>query len=365
MNEESKKKKWIYKTGFIFFLLGGATVGNQPILAFAETSQEIAQEKQKVDEKVFQLQEEIKKAEATMNQMKQNFETSEKEITEVNQKISETQDRIDKRMELLGNRLAAVQQNETGLGTYVQVILGADSFSNLISRVVAISQIVDADQNLIKEQTKDQKLLEKQKKDLEQKKKDLEEQFKAMQEQHEKMGIQMAEQEALSLELGNKLEDAKAAEERVTRLAFLQNQSFERFTIDSASFLNDANVSEKAFQIIDEASKYLGMPYTWGGANPSTSFDCSGLTQWSFSQAGIQLPRTAAQQFIATQRVSVTDVKPGDLVFFSYGKGIAHVGIYIGGGKMLQSSNTGVNISKLDGYWGQYIAGFGRVDGVN
>src|SRR5690606_21161363 len=65
---------------------------------------------------------------------------------------------------------------------------------------------------------------------------------------------------------------------------------------------------------IDVGMSFVGRPYVWGGASPATGFDCSGLVQWSFSQAGVRLPRTAQAQWNATRRVG--DPRPGDLVFF-------------------------------------------------
>lgn len=111
---------------------------------------------------------------------------------------------------------------------------------------------------------------------------------------------------------------------------------------------------------IAEAHKYVGMPYSWGGASPATSFDCSGLTQYSYAKAGISLPRTAAQQYLATSRVSASAAQPGDLVFFSYGSGIAHVGIYLGNNMMINSQNSGVTVEPLGSWWQQYIVGYGR-----
>lgn len=117
-------------------------------------------------------------------------------------------------------------------------------------------------------------------------------------------------------------------------------------------------------QAIQVAHQYLGMPYVFGGASPTTSFDCSGLVQWSFRQAGIALPRTAQQQWDATQRVS--DPRPGDLVFFhsTYRTNdyITHVGIYLGNGQMLHAGSRGVEITDLSQlYWQQHFAGYGRI----
>lgn len=136
-------------------------------------------------------------------------------------------------------------------------------------------------------------------------------------------------------------------------------------TTTEASATTNVNGSAKAQAIIAEASKYLGRKYVWGGSSPSTGFDCSGLTSWSYKQNGITIPRTAAQQYAASTKISVSEAKAGDLVFFSYGKGVAHVGIYLGDGRMINAQNSGLKIAPLEGYWSKYLVGYGRFAGVN
>ncbi|MCY8497757.1 NlpC/P60 family protein [Bacillus atrophaeus] len=118
--------------------------------------------------------------------------------------------------------------------------------------------------------------------------------------------------------------------------------------------------------VLSEAKKFDGTPYVFGGANPSTGFDCSGLMQWTFRKAGIELPRTANEQYKVSQKIPPDKAKPGDLVFFegTYNAGvpITHVGIYTGNGKMYNSNGSGVEYSSItEGYWKQHLAGFGRV----
>jgi cell wall-associated NlpC family hydrolase len=109
----------------------------------------------------------------------------------------------------------------------------------------------------------------------------------------------------------------------------------------------------------------VGSRYVAGGSGPN-AFDCSGLTQWAYRQNGVSLPRTAAGQYSATSRVSKSNLKAGDLVFFkgTTGKGgITHVGIYIGGGRFVHagSSRTGVSTANLNSsYWVSHWAGGGR-----
>jgi cell wall-associated NlpC family hydrolase len=88
----------------------------------------------------------------------------------------------------------------------------------------------------------------------------------------------------------------------------------------------------------------LGVPYVWGGASPATGFDCSGLVQWAYGQAGIALPRVAsAQEQVGVPVPTLADAVPGDLVF--YGNPAYHVGIYLGDGYMVDAPETGQTVS--------------------
>ncbi|WP_026361044.1 NlpC/P60 family protein [Amycolatopsis nigrescens] len=102
----------------------------------------------------------------------------------------------------------------------------------------------------------------------------------------------------------------------------------------------------KAQAAVNAALSKLGSAYSLGKAGPS-QFDCSGLTSWAFRQAGIGIPRTAAQQQGSGTPVAREQLQPGDLVFF--GSPAYHVGMYIGGGKMVHSPQPGevVKISPL------------------
>jgi len=107
------------------------------------------------------------------------------------------------------------------------------------------------------------------------------------------------------------------------------------------------------------AKQYLGTKYQWGGNSPKTGFDCSGLVQYSYGQAGISLPRVADEQAAATWHVSYANAQPGDLVFYD-SPDVGHVGIYLGGGMMLDAPHTGA-VVRIEGIWWSTFVGFGRV----
>lgn len=99
---------------------------------------------------------------------------------------------------------------------------------------------------------------------------------------------------------------------------------------------------EAVQKIVDEAMKYYGWEYTWGGSNPDEGFDCSGLVQWCYGTAGIELPRTSREQFDWCEKISVDELKAGDLLFYqneSSGGEIGHVAIYIGDGKVYEAGD--------------------------
>jgi len=94
-------------------------------------------------------------------------------------------------------------------------------------------------------------------------------------------------------------------------------------------------VGERAARL---ASRYVGVPYAWGGSSPRHGFDCSGLVMYVYSKLGVSLPHHAASQFRYGRKVSRWGLKPGDLVFFS---GLGHVGLFIGKGRFIDAPHAG------------------------
>ncbi|HEY7660059.1 MAG TPA: NlpC/P60 family protein [Actinomycetota bacterium] len=106
--------------------------------------------------------------------------------------------------------------------------------------------------------------------------------------------------------------------------------------------------------VLQAAYSQIGTPYQWGGSSPETGFDCSGFTSWAWSHAGVYLPHSSAAQYSATPRVAREDLQAGDLLFFY--TPISHVGIYVGGGRMIHSPHSGDVVSVVAVYWDSFVA---------
>lgn len=129
---------------------------------------------------------------------------------------------------------------------------------------------------------------------------------------------------------------------------------------DAGEYLDRAQIE----RVLQAAASRIGSPYLWGGDGPH-AFDCSGLVGWAFAQAGIEMPRTAAQQFLAGPHVPYADARPGDLLFWTYDPTdpgfVDHVALYIGNGMMIVAEHTGTLVTEAPVPLA-HLAGVVRVD---
>jgi cell wall-associated NlpC family hydrolase len=109
---------------------------------------------------------------------------------------------------------------------------------------------------------------------------------------------------------------------------------------------------EGAAAAIAAAESVLGTPYQYAGASPEEGFDCSGLTMWAWNHAGVSLPHSSAAQYEALPHIDKSQLQPGDLVFFY--NPIHHVGLYIGGGQMIDAPHTGTVVQRRAVEWSVY-----------
>ena len=134
----------------------------------------------------------------------------------------------------------------------------------------------------------------------------------------------------------------------------------------NTDYSNNYDSDSIGYQMAQKALSYNGYPYVWGGASPSTGFDCSGLVYYIAKCFGYSIPHGSTSQYAYGTYVEKADLQPGDFVFFenTYTEGISHCGIYIGDGKFIHASTseTGVKISSLnDTYYINHYYGARRI----
>ncbi|MGH2709608.1 MAG: C40 family peptidase, partial [Actinomycetota bacterium] len=103
---------------------------------------------------------------------------------------------------------------------------------------------------------------------------------------------------------------------------------------------------------IAAAESVLGVPYQYAGDSPEEGFDCSGLTMWAWAHGGVSLPHSSAAQYAALPHIDKSQLQPGDLVFFY--NPIHHVGLYVGGGMMIDAPHTGTVVQRRAIEWSVY-----------
>ena len=137
-------------------------------------------------------------------------------------------------------------------------------------------------------------------------------------------------------------------------------------TMRDGQLIDVANASAD-FQVVYETMlQFEGYPYTFGGMNPTTSFDCSSLMMWAFREIGVNLPRTAQEQYNASKKITADELQPGDFIFFTgtynAGRPVTHIGMYVGDGKMFDANGSGIGFSNVnDRYWQEHLYGYGRI----
>jgi peptidoglycan DL-endopeptidase CwlO len=146
--------------------------------------------------------------------------------------------------------------------------------------------------------------------------------------------------------------------------------TFYQITGSRMKMINEDKISYQRFssddmgnRLVSIANKYVGVPYVWGGNTPR-GFDCSGFTKYVFSNAGINLPRMADQQYMVGAPVLRSDLIPGDLVFFTtYCPGVSHSGIYVGNDRFISATSSGgIRVDSMSsGYWSSRYVGAKRV----
>ena len=303
-------------------LLGITIVGFMPIQAFATPQ---IDENLSNQEKIQILDDEIIKATTSLTDVENTITLKEEKLNTQYKELVKTAEQYQEQKNNLTNSANSSSKNNSL--KLIDNILGSSSISEFFQNIELSKQIIKESNRTIKQLSQKQESLEQQQVEIK-------EELSKLSKQKDQLAVQKEE-------LEKKKEDTLAEIERLAQLEASKPQT------NVITPVYDENASEKANAVIAEAYKYLGTPYVWGGTTPS-GFDCSGYMQYIFKSVGVSLPRVSQSQQNAGQRVSISDIKPGDLVF--WGNPAYHVGMYIGNGQYIHAPQTGdvIKISPLN-----------------
>ncbi|MDN3015404.1 NlpC/P60 family protein [Paenibacillus sp. BSR1-1] len=308
-----------------------ANIANQNSWSPAASPNGINEKLQKINQAIHDNQKAIVKADL-------EEAAAVSEVQKLEKDISLLKNSMEKRNNVLKERALSYQQSNRHL-SYLDVLLGSTSLSDFIDRVGAVASIVEADRTLLEQQ-------ESEKNEYDSKKAALDKKLTGLlstKTDLEGMRSMLSEQKGQYEGLKKQIETVKVTE-------YIE-----------PPVLEGGNVKK----IISAGYKYIGNSvYVFGGGRneydvANGRFDCSGFVHWAFSQAGIELGWSTDSIKNSGAQVSLSKMRPGDLVFFDTYKKDGHVGIYLGNGKFIGSqSSTGVAIADMStGYWKEKFNG--------
>ena len=343
-------------------------------------------------------------AEKKLNSINNSISSKEAEIKYVENSIQNTQNEIDQNSQEIKDRMY-VMQSYMNENTFINYIFGANNFTDMLSRIDSFNTLTYSDKELVKTMVEKKKAIESQKVTLENAKKVLESQKveqAAIQTQYETLleeqrkkvaatqvdaNVAASQSKQINESLTAFYENSKKDDVgHVTQLPVPSTPSTNNNTssntnnnqssntnneqdsnTDQTTNNNNSNENQNSsnnnqnsstntnqnnssttesnaalgVKIANYALAKQGSRYYWGASGP-TYFDCSGLVYWAHKQAGVRIGRTTAAGYAGSGKsVSYNNLQIGDVITFNYGRGVAHIGIYIGNGRMVHASGKG------------------------
>ncbi|MFF1836704.1 NlpC/P60 family protein [Streptomyces sp. NPDC058231] len=284
--------------------------------------------KSEVKAKVDKLYHEAEQATEKYDGAKEQQEKLEKQVSALQDKVARGQQELNTLRSGLGS-LASAQYRSGGIDPSVQLFLSSDPDS-FLDQASTLDQLTAKQTEALEKIQEKQRSLAQQRKEAQEKLGDLADIRKVLGENKQKFQGKLADAQRL-LNTLTATERAKMAEEE---------QRASRSAGDRVELGNEVPASALGAAALQAASTRIGMPYVRTAAGPS-SFDCSGLTQWAYAQAGAHITRTTYTQINEGTRIARSQLKPGDLVFFN---NTSHVGIYAGGNTVLHAPYPGAYV---------------------
>jgi cell wall-associated NlpC family hydrolase len=295
-------------------------------VALSTQSAQAAPDKDDVKRQVDNLYEDAERATEKYNGAKERQDKLEEDVKELQDKAARGQQELNDLRDGLGS-LATAQYRSGSIDPSVQLFLSADP-DTYLDKASTMDRVSGKQAESLERIADKQRSLAQQRQEAGEKLKDLEETRKELGSQ-KKVQDKLSDARALLNQLTEEEQAALAEEE----------QRASREAEDRVDLGDVAPGSSHGAAALSAAQSKLGAPYVYGATGPS-SFDCSGLTGWAFSQAGVALPRISQDQAnVGTRISSVSQLQPGDLVFFY--SDLHHVGIYAGNGQIIHAPKPG------------------------
>jgi cell wall-associated NlpC family hydrolase len=303
--------------------LGGSMLTTAPVFADPDIAD--------VEARVERLYHEAEQASERYNEVREELKATQARLRSVQANLERQQEKVESIRQQVASSVVSHYQGQA-LSSTTQVFLSEDPDA-FLSQLATVSAYNDQQSQLMADFATQVKQLEMREEAAKRELAEIEKAKKQLAQEKAEIDAKAAEAEELLDEL--------EAEERA-RLAQAPSRS-----AASRAPLTSAPVSGSAGAAVNYALSQVGDAYVYGAAGPD-AFDCSGLTMMAWAQAGVSLPHSSSGQMGSGTPVSMSDLQPGDLVF--YYSPVSHVGIYIGNGQIVHAANpsTGVQVTGVN-----------------
>jgi cell wall-associated NlpC family hydrolase len=246
----------------------------------------------------------------------------------------------------MGDLNARAARAYQGVGYELEMLLGASSFAEFSDRLEFMGTIAQADTDLANRAATAQQQATWIATRLSDALAQQQELLASLQQKKSEIRRGIGQAKSLYESLNRQYHDALAAQAAAAASATT-------YSISPPPGGPPPALNANAQAAIDAAYSVIGTPYQFGGSSPESGFDCSGLTMWAWAHAGVSLPHSSEMQYAVLPHVAQSDLQPGDLVFFY--SPIHHVGLYVGGGRMIDSPYTGTVVQMRPVEWSVYV----------